>query len=227
MTQIRENNENTDGINDRVVHGNQGSVNPEKQGTRVAAHYQVNVGRAGQTKVIRLRLSKSCADQNGKPLGKPFDELFADRLREADEFFKTVDAIRAWRLSLSWHFEPLLFADVQRGANETLYKRDFFRGDEASLLSNSSLIDLANGLQLDTIDSQGTVLSFGRCTCLAPPRELWGTIIVRHLTQTSQFRLTEQHKVSLFEALVPIRNCTGGGFDETFLFDETFNRKQS
>jgi hypothetical protein len=56
---------------------------------------------------------------------------------------------------------------------------------------------------------------------------LWGTIIVRHLTQTSQFRLTEQHKVSLFEALVPIRNCTGGGFDETFLFDETFNRKQS
>ena len=45
-----------DGINDCVVQGKQAAVNPEKTGTKVAAHYQVNVG-AGQTKVIRLRLS--------------------------------------------------------------------------------------------------------------------------------------------------------------------------
>jgi hypothetical protein len=51
-----------DGINDCVVQGNQGAVNPEKQGTKVAAHYQFTVG-AGQTKVIRLRLAKSSADQ--------------------------------------------------------------------------------------------------------------------------------------------------------------------
>ena len=37
-----------DGINDCVVHGSQGAVNPGKQGTKVAAHYKVNVG-AGQT----------------------------------------------------------------------------------------------------------------------------------------------------------------------------------
>ena len=49
-----------DGINDCVVQGNQGAVNPGKQGTKVAAHYQVNVG-AGQTKVIRLRLSSDVA----------------------------------------------------------------------------------------------------------------------------------------------------------------------
>ena len=78
-----------DGINDCVVQGNQGAVNPGKQGTKVAAHYQVNVG-AGQTKVIRLRLSKSSPDQKGKPFGKQFDEVFADRLREADEFYKSV-----------------------------------------------------------------------------------------------------------------------------------------
>ena len=36
---------------------NQGAVNPGKQGTKVAAHYKVNIG-AGQTSVIRLRLSK-------------------------------------------------------------------------------------------------------------------------------------------------------------------------
>ena len=76
-----------DGINDCVVQGKQAAVNPEKTGTKVAAHYEVNVG-AGQTKVIRLRLSSS--DQKGKPFGKQFDEVFADRLREADEFYKSV-----------------------------------------------------------------------------------------------------------------------------------------
>ena len=44
-----------DGINDFVVHGNQNAVNPEKQGTKVAAHFQLDIG-AGQTSVIRLRL---------------------------------------------------------------------------------------------------------------------------------------------------------------------------
>jgi hypothetical protein len=78
-----------DGINDCVVQGKPAAVNPEKQGTKVAAHYQVNIG-AGQAKVIRLRLAKSSADQKGKAFGKPFDDVFADRLREADEFYKSV-----------------------------------------------------------------------------------------------------------------------------------------
>jgi hypothetical protein len=78
-----------DGINDCVVQGNQSAVNPGKQGTKVAAHYQVKVG-AGQTKVIRLRLSNSSSDQKSNPFGKQFDEVFADRLREADEFYQSV-----------------------------------------------------------------------------------------------------------------------------------------
>ena len=80
-----------DGINDCVVQGNQGAVNPGKQGTKVAADYRVKVD-AGQTKVIRLRLSKSSPEQKGKLFGKQFDEVFADRLREADEFYKSVTA---------------------------------------------------------------------------------------------------------------------------------------
>jgi hypothetical protein len=78
-----------DGINDCVVQGRQQAVNPGKQGTKVAAHYQVKVG-AGQTKVIRLRLSNSSLDRKGEPFGKDFDKVFADRLREADEFYKSV-----------------------------------------------------------------------------------------------------------------------------------------
>ena len=78
-----------DGIDDCVVHGRQDAVNPDKQGTKVAAHYQVTIG-AGQTSVIRLRLASSFLDQKSQPFGKPFDQLFAERLKEADEFYRSV-----------------------------------------------------------------------------------------------------------------------------------------
>jgi mannosylglycerate hydrolase MGH1-like protein len=78
-----------DGINDCVVQGKQEAVDPGKKGTKVAAHYKMNLA-AGQSKVIRLRLSKSSPEQKGKAFGKQFDEVFANRLHEADEFYKSV-----------------------------------------------------------------------------------------------------------------------------------------
>ena len=45
-----------DGINDYVVHGRDGAVNPEKTGTKVAAHYRLTIG-PGESRVVRLRLS--------------------------------------------------------------------------------------------------------------------------------------------------------------------------
>jgi Mannosylglycerate hydrolase MGH1-like glycoside hydrolase domain len=78
-----------DGINECVVHGRQDEVNPDRQGTKVAAHYRAAIG-AGQATVIRLRLSSSFLDQKGQQFGKPFDDVFADRLREADEFYESV-----------------------------------------------------------------------------------------------------------------------------------------
>ena len=78
-----------DGINDCVVQGSQGAVNPAKTGTKAAAHWKLEIP-AGQARVIRLRLSKASPDQKGQPFGKPFDDLFASRLREADEFYKSV-----------------------------------------------------------------------------------------------------------------------------------------
>ena len=78
-----------DGINDFIVHGNQNAVNPEKQGTKASAHYKVNIG-AGQTSVIRLRLTKKTSDADEKPFGDSFEKVFADRLREADEFYRSV-----------------------------------------------------------------------------------------------------------------------------------------
>ena len=96
-----------DGINNWVVEGNQGAVNPGKQGTKAAAHYRVTVD-AGQSKVIRLRLSQSSPDNKSEPFGKQFDEVFASRLREADEFYKSVtpasvseDAARVMRQAIA------------------------------------------------------------------------------------------------------------------------------
>jgi hypothetical protein len=78
-----------DGINDCVVHGNQDAVNGEMKGTKVAAHYQISVD-AGQTAVIRVRLSSGSLEKNGDTFGREFDEVFTDRIDEADEFYRSV-----------------------------------------------------------------------------------------------------------------------------------------
>ena len=41
-----------DGINDYVVHGRREAVNPERQGTKAAAHYRLKVG-PGQSATVR------------------------------------------------------------------------------------------------------------------------------------------------------------------------------
>jgi len=77
-----------DGINNYVVNGRQDAVNPEKIGTKVSAHYQVDVD-SGKTAVIRLRLTNSPPEGKGRPFAN-FDEVFSARLGEADEFYKSV-----------------------------------------------------------------------------------------------------------------------------------------
>ena len=45
-----------DGINNCIVQGQQGAVNPDKQGTKVAAHYRLSVGPR-QSATVQLRLT--------------------------------------------------------------------------------------------------------------------------------------------------------------------------
>ncbi len=78
-----------DGVHAYVVHGKRGAVNPGKQGTKVAAHYKVQVG-PGQSEVICLRLSGRSAGRESERFGKEFGEIFASRLREADEFYESI-----------------------------------------------------------------------------------------------------------------------------------------
>jgi hypothetical protein len=76
-----------DGINDYVVNGAAGAVNPEHVGTKAAAHYKITV-EAGKTEVIRLRLTNT--ESKGESPFEGFDRIFAQRQAEADEFYATV-----------------------------------------------------------------------------------------------------------------------------------------
>jgi hypothetical protein len=77
-----------DGINNYVVQGDHNAVNPEKTGTKSAAHYHLNVG-AGKTATIRLRLSDLAPAAMGDPF-KSFAEILQTRRGEADEFYRAI-----------------------------------------------------------------------------------------------------------------------------------------
>ncbi|MES2791582.1 MAG: glucosidase [Planctomycetota bacterium] len=85
-----------DAFHNYVIHGQTEAVNPQQQGTKVAADYTVTVP-PGESAVIRLRLSRTAPSElpqnNGhgaSPFGPQFDAIFAERLTDADEFYKTV-----------------------------------------------------------------------------------------------------------------------------------------
>jgi hypothetical protein len=89
-----------DGINNYVVSGGQDAVNPNRTGTKAAAHYQLNVG-AGATSMIRLRLSDAAV---ADPFGSQFDQIIEQRRHEADAFYQAITPARAsaaWRASRS------------------------------------------------------------------------------------------------------------------------------
>jgi hypothetical protein len=76
-----------DGINDAVVHGRAEAVNGAA-GTKVAAHCRIIVAGDGGTHTLWVRLT------NGEQAA-PFSEaeaVFAERVREADEFFAAVQS---------------------------------------------------------------------------------------------------------------------------------------
>jgi len=68
-----------------VITGEKDAVNPARNGTKAAAHYVLEVP-AGGSKVVRLRLS-------AKPTANAFsdfDQVFAARLADADEFYERI-----------------------------------------------------------------------------------------------------------------------------------------
>jgi hypothetical protein len=77
-----------DGINDYIVHGNKNAARCSGEGTKVAAHYQLTL-KPGESRSVYLRL----ADSPPETIRTPFenaDRVFARRLEEADEFYRSL-----------------------------------------------------------------------------------------------------------------------------------------
>jgi len=71
-----------DSINDFLLHGAANAVATERAGTKAALHYRMTLS-AGESKVLRLRLSETDDEVD---FGD-FEQIFAARIAEADEFY--------------------------------------------------------------------------------------------------------------------------------------------
>jgi len=96
-----------DGINDHIVLGEKGVINPELTGTKASAHYQVTI-EAGSMATIWLRLCDRPPASMGEPFGDQFAEIIRTRRREADEYYRAItpdwvseDAARVMRQALA------------------------------------------------------------------------------------------------------------------------------
>ncbi len=74
-----------DAFHEYVVHGKTDAVNSARVGTKVAALYRLEVPAGGEA-TIRLRLAPQALSPRAS-LGEEFEEVFAERKREADAFY--------------------------------------------------------------------------------------------------------------------------------------------
>ncbi|OHB63643.1 MAG: glucosidase, partial [Planctomycetes bacterium RBG_13_60_9] len=134
-----------DGINNYVIHGRHAAVNPQQTGTKGSALYPLHIA-AGQSSVVKLRLSADAAQTAANPFGKSFDEIFEARHREADLFYRSVtppsigeDQARVMRQALAgmlWTKQYYYFdadrwleehqANPVRGQTRQFRNRDWF-----------------------------------------------------------------------------------------------------
>ncbi|MGJ7508411.1 MGH1-like glycoside hydrolase domain-containing protein [Variovorax sp. GT1P44] len=77
-----------DAFHNFIIHGEAAAINPASRGTKVASHYQFDIG-PGQSQAVRLRLTTRKPGTSPAPFDD-FDAVFADRLKEADAFYASV-----------------------------------------------------------------------------------------------------------------------------------------
>lgn len=79
-----------DSINEYLVRGNGGAVNPDHEGTKASAHYRIRL-EPGEQRTIRLRLTdRDYGVERVRAFGREFSQVMARRRAEADEFYHTI-----------------------------------------------------------------------------------------------------------------------------------------
>lgn len=77
-----------DAFHRRVIEGEQEAVNPDGEGTKAAAWYQLQID-PGQSQTIRLRLTAE-QEHVDKAFGDTFEQVMSQRIKEADAFYDSV-----------------------------------------------------------------------------------------------------------------------------------------
>ena len=78
-----------DAFHEYVIQGRHEAVNPDRVGTKAAAHYQQEVA-PGQAAVIRLRLTRGNAGSVPELSQNAFDAVLADRVSDADDYYDAI-----------------------------------------------------------------------------------------------------------------------------------------
>jgi hypothetical protein len=131
-----------------LIHGESGAINPAEEGTKVAAHYALTVDPY-QSVAIRTRLASPISKDDptrssASPFGARFDEMVGRRLKEADEFYRSVvppstssDAANVMRQALAgmlWTKQYYGFDGhrwlEEHGANPLFPNSRYFRNQE-------------------------------------------------------------------------------------------------
>jgi len=76
-----------DAFDNFVVHSEKDSINPAQTGTKAAALYRFDIA-AGQSASVRLRLTDQMPANPKAAVGADFEDVFAARKKEADEFYQ-------------------------------------------------------------------------------------------------------------------------------------------
>jgi hypothetical protein len=131
-----------------LIGGEHGAINPQRAGTKAAAHYLLEVP-AGGCQVVRLRLS---ATSGTTELGPAFDAVIDERLRDADEFYDrisprslTEDQRRVHRQALAgmlWTKQYYYF-DLEKWLEE--HRAHPLVGDSRSGVRNADWFHMLNG----------------------------------------------------------------------------------
>jgi hypothetical protein len=151
-----------DGINNYLVHGKKDAVNPEKTGTKAAAHYILDI-KGGKSATIDLRLAKTAPAikktskaETNETFGTSFDNIFKTRLKEADEFYAGIipsslgtDGARVMRQALAgmlWS-KQFFYYDVRKwlkehGINPSKKKQPAIRNSQWHHMHNEDIISM-------------------------------------------------------------------------------------
>ncbi len=117
-----------DAFHEYVIRGKTEAINPAGEGTKAAFHYNLSIEPGGQ-RVVRLRLSATTV-KPAVTFGKDFARVFADRIREANEFYAYTFALGSGQRAVA---KPLVGTEGQAISRQAyaglIWSKQFFHYD--------------------------------------------------------------------------------------------------